>query len=68
MTQRPSRRGILLGGAVGLAAAASGAVQLAQAMARQFYETFRDFPPRQRPDSFNLEGVLRQMEEPASGR
>jgi arylsulfatase len=40
----------------------------AQAMARQFYETFRDFPPRQRPDAFNLEGVLRQMEQAASGR
>ena len=39
----------------------------AQAMARQFYETFREFPPRQRPDSFNLEGVLRQMEQAASG-
>jgi arylsulfatase len=40
----------------------------AQAMARQFYESFREFPPRQRPDSFNLEGVLRQMEQAASGR
>lgn len=39
----------------------------AQALARQFYETFRDFPPRQRPDSFNLEGILRQMEEAAAG-
>jgi hypothetical protein len=36
-------------------------------MARQFLETFRDFPPRQRPDSFNLDGVLRQMEEAAGG-
>ena len=41
----------------------------AQAMARQFYETFRDFPPRQRPDSFNLEAVLRTMEQAGgSGR
>lgn len=39
----------------------------AQAMARQFYETFREFPPRQRPDSFNLEGILRQMEGAAVG-
>jgi arylsulfatase len=39
----------------------------AQAMARQFYETFKDFPPRQRPDSFNLEGILRQMEDAAAG-
>jgi len=40
----------------------------AQGMARQFYESFTEFPPRQRPDSFNLEGVLRQMEQAASGR
>jgi arylsulfatase len=39
----------------------------AQAMARQFLETFREFPPRQRPDSFNLDGVLRQMEQATSG-
>ena len=38
----------------------------AQAMARQFLETFREFPPRQRPDSFNLDGVMRQMEQPAT--
>jgi arylsulfatase A-like enzyme len=40
----------------------------AQAMARQFYESLRKYPPRQRPDSFNLEGILRQMEQAASGR
>lgn len=41
----------------------------AQAMAQQFYETFREFPPRQRPDSFNLEAVLRTMEQAGgSGR
>ena len=39
----------------------------AQGMARQFLETFREFPPRQRPDSFNLDGVLRQMEQATSG-
>lgn len=39
----------------------------AQAMARQFLETFKDFPPRQRPDSFNLDGVLRQMESASAG-
>ncbi|WP_431282543.1 arylsulfatase [Humitalea sp. 24SJ18S-53] len=39
----------------------------AQAKAREFYETFKDFPPRQRPDSFNLEGILRQMEEAGAG-
>jgi arylsulfatase len=35
----------------------------AQSMARQFYETFREFPPRQRADAFNLDAVLRQMED-----
>ena len=39
----------------------------AQVIARQFLETFREFPSRQRPDSFNLEGVLRQMEDTAGG-
>jgi arylsulfatase A-like enzyme len=34
----------------------------AQVMARQFLETFRDFPPRQRPDAFNLDAVMRSME------
>jgi arylsulfatase len=40
----------------------------AQGMARQFFESFSDFPPRQRPDSFNLESILRQMEQTAAGR
>ncbi len=39
----------------------------AQTAARNFYETFREFPPRQRAGSFNLEGVLRQMEQAAAG-
>ena len=38
----------------------------AQGMAKQFYETFKDFPPRQRPDAFNLEAVLRSMEQAGS--
>jgi arylsulfatase len=33
-----------------------------QVAARQFYETFREFPPRQRPDAFNLDAVLRSIE------
>jgi hypothetical protein len=37
-------------------------------MARQFYETFREYPPRQRPDSFNLESVLRTMGSTAGTR
>jgi phytoene/squalene synthetase len=35
-------------------------------MAKQFYESFKEFPPRQRPDSFNLESVLRSMEQAGS--
>ena len=38
----------------------------AQAMARQFLETFKEFPPRQRPDAFNLDNVMRQMEQSMS--
>jgi arylsulfatase A-like enzyme len=38
----------------------------AQAFAREFYETFREFPPRQRPDAFNLDSVLRSMEDATS--
>ena len=38
----------------------------AQGMAKQFYETFKEFPPRQRPDAFNLEWVLRSMEQAGS--
>ncbi|MFZ4408804.1 MAG: arylsulfatase [Paracraurococcus sp.] len=38
----------------------------AQAMAKQFYETFKEFPPRQRPDAFNLDAVLRSMEQAGS--
>jgi arylsulfatase A-like enzyme len=39
----------------------------AQAMAGQFLQTFKEFPPRQKPDSFNLDRVMQQMESAASG-
>ena len=35
----------------------------AQAVAGQYLATFRDFPPRQRPASFNLDEVMRKMQE-----
>ncbi len=38
----------------------------AQALAQQFLETFRAFPPRQRPDAFNLDAVMRSMERATS--
>ncbi len=38
----------------------------AQVLARQFLETFQAFPPRQRPDAFNLDAVMRSMEAATS--
>ena len=34
----------------------------AQAAATQFLQTFRDFPPRQRPSAFNLDEVMRRVQ------
>jgi arylsulfatase A-like enzyme len=39
----------------------------AQEYAGKFLATFKDFPPRQKADSFNLEGVLRTMQESRGG-
>jgi len=36
----------------------------AQAYVGQFIETFRDFPPRQKPSTFNLDEVLSKMQKP----
>jgi len=33
-----------------------------QAAAGKFLETFRDFPPAQRPDSFSLEAIIKSMQ------
>jgi hypothetical protein len=33
----------------------------AQAYVQQFVDTFRDFPPRQKPSSFSVDEVLEQM-------
>jgi arylsulfatase len=35
----------------------------AQAAAQKWLESFRDFPPRQKPASFNLDEVMRKMSE-----
>jgi len=32
-------------------------------MVAQFIETFRDFPPRQKPSSFSVDEVLAAMEK-----
>jgi arylsulfatase len=39
----------------------------AQAAAAQWLSSFKDFPPRQKPASFNLDDVMRQMTEPHGG-
>jgi hypothetical protein len=36
-----------------------------QAIAAQFVATFKDFPPRQKPLSFNLDQILEQLQHPA---
>jgi arylsulfatase len=36
----------------------------AQALVGQFIETFRDYPPRQKPSTFNLDEVLEKMQKP----
>jgi arylsulfatase len=36
-----------------------------QALVAEFVASFRDFPPRQKPESFNLDRVLEQLQHPA---
>ena len=39
----------------------------AQAAAAQWLASFKEFPPRQKPASFNLDDVMRKMSEPQAG-
>jgi arylsulfatase len=39
----------------------------AQALAAQFLATFKDYPPRQRPASFNLDEVVESLQKPGGG-
>jgi len=39
-----------------------------QAVVAQQIGSFKQFPPRQKPASFNLDAVLRQLEETSSSR
>ena len=39
----------------------------AQAIAARWLDSFKEFPPRQKPASFNLDVVMRQMETTGSG-
>jgi arylsulfatase len=38
----------------------------AQAIAGEFIATFKEFPPRQRPQSFNLDAVMQRLQKPAN--
>ena len=38
----------------------------AQALAADWLKSFKEFPPRQKPASFNLDEVMRKMSEPAA--
>jgi arylsulfatase len=40
----------------------------AQAIVAQWLSTFKDFPIRQKPASFNLDQVMQQLTVPQSGR
>jgi arylsulfatase len=40
----------------------------AQAYVGQFLATFKDYPQRQKADSFNLDSVLRKMQEGAGSK
>jgi arylsulfatase len=39
----------------------------AQAAAAQWLASFKEFPPRQKPASFNLDDVMKKMSEPQAG-
>ena len=40
----------------------------AQAYVAKFLETFREFPPRQKPGSFSIDQVLANVEQASSGQ
>ena len=40
----------------------------AQAYVAKFLETFKEFPPRQKPGSFSIDQVMENMEQASSGR
>ena len=37
----------------------------AQAIAQEFVNSLKEFPPRQKPQSFNLDQILDQLQHPA---
>ena len=42
-------------------------IQASQAVVGSFIATFKDFPPRQRPQSFSIDQIMEQMQKPAGG-
>ncbi|MFZ0133955.1 MAG: hypothetical protein WAK95_15560, partial [Desulfobacterales bacterium] len=40
----------------------------AQRAALQFLKTYEEFPPRQKPAAFNLDEVMREMEQQVGGK
>jgi arylsulfatase len=39
----------------------------AQALVKKFVDTFKEFPPRQRPSSFSVDQIMEQLEKPSGG-
>jgi len=37
-----------------------------QAIAAAFIETFKEFPPRQKPQSFSLDQIMERLQSPAN--
>jgi hypothetical protein len=37
----------------------------AQAIAGEFVGSLKDYPPRQRPQSFNLDQIMERLQQPA---
>ena len=38
----------------------------AQAIVAKFVETFKEFPPRQKPSSFSVDQIMEQLERPGN--
>ena len=50
-----------------LSAAALVSFVPAQALVKQFVDTFKEFPPRQKPSSFSVDQIMEQLEKPSGG-
>jgi arylsulfatase len=43
------------------------AIYLAKALTKQQMQTFKEFPPRQKPGSFNLDNIMDKMNQATDG-